>query len=329
MGKNKVLWAICGLGIIAALFLAIAHWIDLCTKECAEGHNWSLFGLPFELVGIALFIVLGLLWLGKWYFLLGFGLLASLGSEIYFIYVQATKMSNFCPLCLATAACLAISTLTFFIGRFYTMKTIYLSVPAILIGFIAAFFGVAKIDQLQAAQSSIEKSLAFGQTESPVEVYLFTDWACPACRKLEPELGQIVPVITDKAKFYFVDHVIHPETLNFIPYNLSFMIHNKDTYIQIRDILTEISKETGSPEEKQIEEAVGKIGVKYNQLNYADVALGIRFFKELGQKYKIQGTPTMILINRQTKKGKKLSGTDEITVKGTTDAINSLIADGN
>lgn len=329
MGKSKLLWSVVGIGLVAALLLSIAHFIHLCTKACAEGENWALFGLPFEITGIGIFASLIALYVAcrkypRLSFWLGISLVASLGAEIWFTFIQATEMSAFCPICLGIAASVAISTLAFFIGRFYTMRGLYTSIPTIMLGFMLAFFGVAKVDKLQAAQDTIEKSVAFGDQNSPIEMYLFTDWACPACRKLEPMLHKFLPEVSKKAKFYFVDFVVHPETMNFVPYNLSFMINNKENYLKIRDILTEISVETGSPEEDQIQTAVEKIGITYDQLNYADVALGIRFFRELGQKYKIQGTPTLVIINKETKKGKKLAGTDEITLKNTMDAITTL-----
>lgn len=197
---------------------------------------------------------------------------------------------------------------------------------AICAGFIVAYFGVAEHDELLAQENDLRAELAFGDKDSPIEMYLFSDWACPACRKLESKLDTLAPVLMAQGRVYFVDHAIHPETLNFTPYHLSFMLKNKDHYLELREALTEISDETKAPTEDQVEEAVSHAGAKYYELDYSEVATAIRYFKKLGKKYNIKGTPTLVIINKETKKGKKLKGTNAITEKNVLEAINKISA---
>lgn len=198
------------------------------------------------------------------------------------------------------------------------------SSTALVVGLLAAFLGTSKYDAMEAAENTIKENIVFGPKDSNVEVFLFTDWACPACRKLEPGLEKMSNGITKDARLYFIDHAIHPETLNFIPYHLSFMLNNKPQYFKLRDMLTSISEKTGTPTEEQVAAAASKLGVKYNELNYADVAMGIKYFKALGEKFKIEGTPTMVIVNTETKKGKKLTGNNEITAENIQQAISTL-----
>ena len=44
----------------------------------------------------------------------------------------------------------------------------------------------------------------------------------------------------------------------------------------------------------------------------------------VGEKFKIKGTPTMVIINREAKKGKKLTGNKEITKDNALKAIETL-----
>jgi protein-disulfide isomerase len=338
--RDGKLWLIGQLAVIAGMILTIISILRLCSAECAEGHNWRLFGLPFEAFGGVFFITA---FTGQWLsrknatisylqlLLIG----SAIGAELYFIYIQKVHIGTWCPVCLGIAFCL---TIAFIVQGFRvyeqskgiqekTMLTKWKSLTsttAIMVGLLAAFLGVTKHDAMQAAQNSIKESIVFGNQDSDIEVYLFTDWACPACRKLEPGLKRMVERIDGDAKFFFIDHAIHPETLNYIPYNLSFILNNKPQYFELRDMLTELSVETSAPSENVIKESAAKHGVEYSELNYADIALAIKYYKALGEKFKIKGTPTMVIINTSTKKGKKLAGNGEITEENVVEAISTL-----
>jgi thiol-disulfide isomerase/thioredoxin len=332
-------------GIIAAgLILTFISFLRLCSEECSVSHNYRLFGMPFEVFGFIFFGILAIthFFANKNSFLGFIELLlfaSAIGAEGMFIIVQKYQIGIWCPVCLTIASIILIGTivqgLAYIKQNPYTtaenqrinMKTIWNRVApfaAIALGFLVAFFGITKHDELQAAQEAIKDKIAFGSSKSDIEIYLFTDWACPACRKLEPTLEKLAPEIMQNNQFYFVDHVIHPETLNFIPYNLSFMLNNKPEYFRLRHMLGEISKETSTPTEDQVTKGAAKLGVTFHELNYADIATGTKYFKSLGEKFKIKGTPTMILINKETKKGKKLTGNDEITKENILKSINTL-----
>src|ERR1700733_2163367 len=335
-------------GIIAAgLILTLISFLRLCSEECSAGHNYRLFGVTFEAVGFVFFGMLAVTHsFAKKYSFLGFIQLllfaGAIGAEGMFIVVQKYEIGTWCPVCLTIASIVLIGAIVQ--GYAYTkqnqymtrsdnqrknMQTIWNRVApfaAIGVGFVVTFFGVTKHDALQAAQEAIKDKIAFGNIKSDIEIYLFTDWACPACRKLEPTVEKLVPEIMQNNQFFFVDHVIHPETLNFIPYNLSFMLNNKSEYFRLRHMLGEISKETSTPTEDQITKGAAKLGVTFRELNYSDVAAGTKYFKSLGEKFKIRGTPTTVLINKDTKKGRKLTGNNEIKKKNIIKSINALKA---
>lgn len=339
------IYLISGLSIIAGLALTLISFFELCSEVCAEGHKYRIFGIHFEVFGLIFFVMLGVIHLlARWFEILTFteGLLfaSALGAETMFIIVQNYYIGAWCPVCLGIATCVGIGSGALGISYTKQLRTLIISGQkgetmkslrrgltssmAVVIGFLVVFFGITKHDAMEAAQNSIKDTLAFGEKNSKIEVYLFTDWACPACRRLEPSLESMAKTIMNEAKFIFVDHAVHPETLNFVPYHLSFMLKNKPQYFTLRRMLTEISKETGSPSEEEIATAAARMGVTYSELNYSDIALGIKYFKTLGEKFKIKGTPTMVIINSEAKKGKKLTGNAEITEANALKAIETL-----
>jgi thiol-disulfide isomerase/thioredoxin len=335
---NNTPWPkrIVGLAILAAILLTIYHSLGLCSEECSHGNKFNILGISFDWFGFLFFIPLGVIFILSYKYTRLFWLVevlfaSALGAEAVFIWTQKFVIGTWCPVCLGIAFSVLIGCIALIAENYLNtqdqkgkMMKNYWNLSAICLGFVMAFFGITQKDEAVAAQNSIKESIAFGNTESNIEVYIFTDWECPACRKLEPTIEKIVNNVSPIAKVTFVDHVVHLDSMNFIPFNLSFMIHDKKNYFKLRHILTEISEKTGKPSEPEVEKAIGKIGVTYNELNYADVSAGMDYFKQLSEKYKVKGTPTLVVVNVSAKKGKKLSGLNEITEKGVDEAIKAL-----
>lgn len=327
-----------GLALVSGFILSIISWLRICSEMCATTHDYRFYGMPFEYVGMLFFpaIILCHL-LSKSYpslrIIVGILLAMSVGVELMLILVQKYMIKHWCPICLTISLSIGIAALCFLLnpieklttsqkGKF--MRKSLTTTLVILFGFFFTFLGVGKITPLAAEENSLKKSLAFGNPNSNIELYLFTDWACPACRKLEPSLDKVMHPFLNTAKFTFVDFAIHDATLNYMPYNLSFIVHNKDKYLPIRDALTQLSIETSSPTEEEVEKAVKPLGVTYKALSYSDVSLGQKYYQHLADQFEIDATPTLVVVNRSVKKGKKLYGNGEITAENIQKAIDSL-----
>lgn len=275
----------------------------------------------------------------------GWAICGAIGSEVMFIYVQKYKIGSWCPVCLSIATSLTIAGVIHFYGYYINfnnsleredrgeiMNNVYKGLSGIcffVLGFVVAFGGIAKQNKLQAMENDIKESIAFGNTSSPVEVYVFTDWACGGCRAIEPHLEAMAPKIMKKARLTFVDQEVHPVTLNYIPYNLSFMINNKNNYFQLRRALTKLAQQTKEPTDQQVEELATRVGARYKQLNYADVQVGTKYFERLVKQLNVEGTPTIIIVSRDNKKGKKLEGAEEINEENVMKAIDSFLKPGS
>lgn len=334
-----------GLALLSGLVLSVVSYLELCSEECKASHDWLIFGMPFAPFGIGFFLSLltvhTLSYRNKTLqVLVGLGIFGALGAETLFILIQKYKIGHWCPVCLGIAASVGVAALVYGYRYFrelqysFThghkgdiMNSLWKGIGTLLVflaGLLMAFVGISKENKLAAAEQTIKEQIIFGDKGSPVQAYLFTDWACPACRALEAKLRLVMPTLEKGTRFGFVDLPVHPETLNFSPYNLSFMVHNKTKYLELRDLLTELSLKTKQPSDKDIHEIAKKAGVEFKELNYQDVSLALKYWKELATQFKVDATPTLILVNMKAKKGKKLAGVEEITETNINKAIEAL-----
>lgn len=318
----KGLYYVAAIAIICGFLLSIVSYLQICTESCGGAHQYKLWGLSFEDYGLLFFPLLAFFHYysrnNDWFrFFASLLIAGAFGAELNFISVQKYEIKSFCPICLSIAACIGIAAIAYLASYFYKLKNfiVYnqkgdimgsirkglITSLTVFLGFLFSFTGIAKENPLEAAEKDIKSSLALGQLDSPVTVYLFTDWQCPACRALDPTLNKILPKVMNQARIVFVDTVAHKATLNFIPYNLSFLIHDKSKYLGLRKILTAISVNNPAPTEGQINQAIQPLGVTYQPLNYSDVASGTAYFEHLVDKYEVEMTPTMVIVNNQKK----------------------------
>lgn len=324
MRTKNIFSMIALLGIFAGAILTAVSWLHLCSESCNDAHNYRLFGLPFEWIGAGFFLTLGIL-----HFmhrsLAGMVVAVGLGAEIFFILLQKMQMGVWCPVCLSIAFVMGIIGICYLLTEKYEgFMNKWLLTASLVFGFTVSFLGVTKIDQLQAVEDVIKEQIKFGNIGSPLQIYVFTDWSCPACRIVEPKIEAISQKILNDAEITFVDTVVHTATLNYAPYNISFMVNNKSNYFRIRDALGKLSLTTKKPSEQEVQNAVAPLGVQYRELPYEDVSLAMKYFEELADKFKITGTPSVAIVNTGAKKGKKLAGAQEITEANILKAMREL-----
>lgn len=204
------------------------------------------------------------------------------------------------------------------------IKQGFASLAFIFAGFLMAFMGVSNPNSAEAVAATMKERLAFGLKDSPVEVYFATDWYCPSCKKIEPLMQQLYPKIRTRATFFFVDFTIHKKSMNYSPYNLSFLINNKPQYFKARQLLSDLTDKTESPKDDEIERDARKQGIAYRELSFVDVKSGMEFFDKIGDQYKLTATPTLIFTNLKNHKVIKLEGRDEISEEKVMDALEKI-----
>lgn len=337
---KKFRYILTGLGICAGLFLTILSLANVCHESCLKGHSYRLLSLPFEWIGLFYFIPLLISFLLSkssplFSLFTGLMLAAGIGSEVMFILIQKYVIGSWCLLCLGIAASIFVSASSWAIDYFFELQsTIFighrekilkrikraiLMLSATAGGFLIAFVGVSK--QEQALESvAFEQKILFGNQESPIEIYVFTSWSCPACHRYEPTLEKLIPNLEEQARVIFVDYGVDDTTLNYLPYHLSFMMHNKDHYIALRSMLKKLSTLTETPTDEDVAVKAKELGVDYKQLSYSDVAIAIDYFKNLATQLNVAYLPSFVIMNTKTKKQEILSGS-----KVTPDDIQAVI----
>jgi len=322
-----------GVPFAAAWILSVMSWLGICSDGCDETHLYRLFGFPLSPFGVGFFTLCGLAFLTRNRFrfsgfLIPVLLSGALGSEFVLVWIQKYVIGKWCPLCVGialsvVAACvlIALERLPGIAARIregernLVMKRLAGKMVLILFAFLAGIgissMGLSKPDAVAAGLPV--KSLAFGDTESSLEVYFVTDWFCPACRAAEPEILKGARIAMRKSKVVFVDYPVHPETYNFIPYNISFIIREKAKYFEIREAVATLARKTKEPTPEDVQAAVSPLGVKYVPLNYVDVIAGMQYFSTLVKKFKVPGTPSVVVLDSRTGKTKTLYGITEIT----------------
>lgn len=195
--------------------------------------------------------------------------------------------------------------------------------------FLSALFLIIGIYQTLSKSEPIQedvamrKALSFGNLESPVIVYLITDWKCPMCHRMEPEFEKMAPEIMMKATLVFIDFPIHEATVNFIPYNLSFSLHNKDKYLELRRGLSKLSETTDAPIYGQITALATENGVVFQPLSNEILMRGRHFYERSVITLNANRTPMLIVLNKVDHRDEAFSG-NNINLDNVLKAIDRL-----
>lgn len=332
--------------VAAALLLSILSWEGVCTGACAEAHRYRLFGVPLPPVGVAFFSLCLLALLLRRRFpsadaVLLLLLSGALGSEIVFLWTQKFAIGAWCPLCVGIALSVATACVLLAwkhvprvaqqmrgeersLGMRKLVRNSSLVLGAFVVGVLLSAVGLAKHDAHAAVRSG--KALSLGVPDGSSEVYVVTDWFCPSCRAAEPEIAKGVQLAMKRAKVVFVDYPIHEETLNFVPYNISFLIREKEKYLRIREAMLALALKTKEPTPEDVQAAVAPLGVRFVPLNYAEVVAGTQYFSSVIRRFQLKSTPTVVVTDTKTGKTKRLTGSIEITSDNIMKALAEVLA---
>lgn len=321
--------------ILAGLVLALLSWTDLCSfGGCTEAHQYRFFGVSLPLVGTLYFCILAALLLLSHRFnaaarLIPLTLAGGAGAETVMIYLQKTVIQAWCPLCLGIAAVVyLISILKLYeaVTESRGLKTMnrkqFISKALILIVAAAAGFAISLAGIKKPEAATLDATL--GKQNSKVEIYVFSDWLCPICIKIEPLLEGALPSLEKRAKIYFIDKPVHQESMNFVPYHLSFLVNEKAKYIQLRKVLFELARTNRNPSLQDVQRVIAPLGVTYKQLSFMDVSQMMAKAQALSAEHKVTGTPTIVVINSSSKKSKTLVGGKDITTENLLKAVKSV-----
>lgn len=317
---NRLPWVLVLLALLLAVAFSLAAQYQLCSS-CSETGNYRLAGLPFGWVGVGWFSLLIALWLTRarwgwsWRF---FPLLlaATAGAEVHFTWIQKYQIGQWCPLCLSIAGCVlvACAAAVWDGSRRQPIEGVVMKIRTLLT--VALFFALGLTGSLFAVSKkaqAAEADLFLGKTGSLTTVYVVSDWFCPVCRKMEPEIERMIPNLAGYARLGFVDLPIHRETVNFTPYHLQFLAYEKQKYPALRRALAQLALKTKQPAEAEVRGAVAPLGVKLRPIDYADTFAAMQANLAVCRDYKIKATPSVVITNSKRKKSKVLVGEKQIS----------------
>ena len=198
--------------------------------------------------------------------------------------------------------------------RGFFSRLLILAVAA-AVGFAVSFAGIKKPEA-----AGIDATL--GKQSAKMEIYLFSDWLCPICIKVEPIIEALYPQLEKRAKIHFIDKPVHNESMNFVPYHLSFLVNEKGKYLQLRKALFDLAKINKNPSLEDVKRAIAPLGVTYKQLSFMDVSQMMAKSQALSNEYKVTGTPTLVI--RNGARSKTLVGGRDITAENILKTMKSL-----
>jgi thiol-disulfide isomerase/thioredoxin len=311
--------------------------MNICTEACHEAAKYSIFVLDLGWFGILFFSALLLTFIFRSRLPLGeriFSLLvfSAAGAEAHFIWLQKYVIGHWCPLCLGIAAAVYCAVFMLLIVEISALRADgVIMKPLIrqLLVLIATFtvgLGMAVIGVHKEAESAVIDPF-LGKTDSSVTVYFISDWFCPGCRKIEPEIERMYPEVAKLARVTFIDYPIHPESANFTPYNAQFLVYEKKKYPKLRHALSELALKTKTPSPEEVQSAIAPIGVKLHQINYADILYLSQLNLTTYRGYGVKLTPTVVVANTGNNKFKLLEGANKINSQTVINAIMEMRID--
>lgn len=164
----------------------------------------------------------------------------------------------------------------------------------------------------------------FGKKSSAVEVYFVSDWLCPFCRKIEPEIEKMAPAVGAVAKYTFLDLPVHRESSEFIPYSQSILVNEKLKYFTARKALIELATKTRNPDNQSVADAMKRHGISFKMIGFSTVMQLSVSGQDVIRKTKVTMTPTVVVRNSKTGKQQLLIGAQQIQSQIVLAAIKNL-----
>lgn len=343
------------------LVLSILSTTDLCMGGCSALSGYRLFGTSFAVGGAvyAVLLVASVYLTNRFRrapWAVDLLIAIGLGAEIYFMAIQKLVVKKWCPICLTIAAVLVTFAILRGINAYrhrdvaasanmsHAVWLINLAGKTLLVllcvlsGFMVAIVSVGKnpvalsqqareleaaADQMtqQAPNPLATANVWFGNSKSPIEVYFVSDWYCGFCRKVEPVVESVLPLLAEKARYTWIDMAMHRESLNVIPYGLQALLKDKPNYLKTRRTLMRLTASNQVLSEDSIRAGLKQAGIPVSDLDKGALSLlymdGTVFARSAG----VTQTPSAVIVDTRTGRRQLLQGADQLTREGLLKAV--------
>ena len=275
---------------LALISIGIIIFDRFCSGTCSY-ISGDLFGLDLQYFGLAFMALVIILSSVKSDLLLTMVLSAGVGVEIYLVGFQIW-FSTFCPYCLAFGGVLLI---LFFINfRKTKIKVALLSASISLVCFAFIFNG-----SVTPAFADDSRVPAFGNGK--IQVRLYSDYFCPSCRDLAPEIEKLLSDLVNKNSItlIFIDTPLTKDSPLYVRYFLYIMNAKKtlDQAFLSRSLLFKAAAEKRTEPEKLLE-ILKKNGVIFNPFEVKPI---FEILNNYIREDKIRSTPTCVILQEGKK----------------------------
>ena len=147
------------------------------------------------------------------------------------------------------------------------------------------------------------RSPIFGNEKSRTEIIIYSDYLCPACRKVDSQLNDTLRKLKNQVKIRFIDVPLHPGSLEYAKLFLYAWFesgNNLESALRVRDILFREAS-TSMPQHEVIR-LLSSQGITYKKDEDAAKMIFRQIYNPLIQMDKIHATPTMIIVKDKNRK---------------------------
>jgi uncharacterized membrane protein len=287
---------------------------QLCAERC-EYIQGDILGVDLDVFGLGFYSMLlaSALFHKKFYprdwFMKGMTAVAAagVGGELVFIKFQVDN-STYCPKCLVSGF--------FFLVMFLLLAgNIRKWVAVLLIALGAVFTSLTFNGSVVPAYAGEAGYPTFGKAGSDAELIVYSDYFCPACRKIDLEVNAALKGLKDRVVIRFVDVPIHKGS---VPYAEVFIYawleagNDLEKALRVRDVLF------GAAEAKAGQEGVLDIlrskGIPFRKDNAEAQRVFKEFYSPLLKIDKVKATPTLVVVR----------GGERTSYKGTKEILKAL-----
>lgn len=282
----------------------------ICKESCVFIHG-DILGVDLEIFGIFFYSLLLLSVIlykkifPKDWVMKAITAIVSMGVGVEFILIKFQIQNNiYCPKCL-------ISGFFFLIMFFIVARHIKTWIVILLILFGAIFTSFTFSGSVIPSYAKEIQYPSFGNENTQTEIIVYSDYFCPACRKIDEQINKILRKVKDKVKVRFIDVPLHAGSLEYAEVFLYTWFeagNNLEKAIKVRDILFHAA------ETKTDQSGVfnilrsQKISFKEDKENAKEIFRSC--YNPLIKMDKINVTPTMVIVKGNNRKNYK--GTAEI-----------------
>ena len=201
--KGKALfYLLSGIGIIVCVLTELEKISpairDLCggdTGGCAavgESEYSRLFGVPLGILGALSYIA----WVGLYHYRKTFAVLFGsilMGAEIYFLFLMASVLQVFCPLCLTQFTVVLLLNI-FLLATVEPEKDKdkFRAIAVILIAASFLAFYVPHKMNFKGVEKHVESITSWGNPASKYRMEVFSDYQCGHCKKFDETVKDVI-----------------------------------------------------------------------------------------------------------------------------------------